>query len=82
MVAKKKLVVDYIYIEKSEIEETGEYDLEGLFIRLGSAIDSIGSKRVAIDTLEVLFSGFKNEAIRVLSYVGSPANLIRRARWL
>ena len=51
LVAKKKLVVDYIYIDKSEIEETGEYDLEGLFIRLGSAIDSIGAKRVAIDTL-------------------------------
>ncbi len=63
LVAKKKLAVDYIYINKSEIEEIGEYDLEGLFIRLGSAIDSIGAKRVAIDTLEVLFAGFKNEAI-------------------
>ncbi len=63
LVAEKKLVVDYIYIDKSEIKETGEYDLEGLFIRLGSAIDYIGAKRVAIDTLEVLFAGFKNEAI-------------------
>ena len=36
----KKLVVDYIHIDKSEIAETGEYDLEGLFIRIGSAIDS------------------------------------------
>ena len=41
---RKKLVVDYVYIERSEIEETGEYDLEGLFVRLGYAIDSIGAK--------------------------------------
>lgn len=51
MVAEKKLAVDYIYIDRNEIEETGEYALEGLFIRLGSVIDSIGAKRVAIDTL-------------------------------
>jgi circadian clock protein KaiC len=75
LVAEKKLVVDYIYIEKSEIEETGEYDLEGLFIRLGSAIDSIGAKRVAIDTLEVLFAGFKDEAIL-------RSELRRLFRWL
>jgi circadian clock protein KaiC len=50
-------------VESSEIEETGEYDLEGLFIRLGSAVDSIGAKRVVLDTIEVLFSGFKDEAI-------------------
>lgn len=61
--AENKLVVDYVHIDKSEYEETGEYDLEGLFIRLGLAIDSIGAKRVALDTLEVLFSGFQNEAI-------------------
>jgi circadian clock protein KaiC len=75
LVAEKKLVVDYIYIDKSEIEETGEYDLEGLFIRLGSAIDSIGAKRVAIDTLEVLFAGFKHEAILC-------SELRRLFRWL
>ncbi len=61
--AENKLVVDYVHIDKSEYEETGEYDLEGLFIRLGLAIDSIGAKRVALDTLEVLFSGFQNEVI-------------------
>ena len=52
---KKKLAIDYVYIERSEIEETGEYDLEGLFVRLGYAIDSIGAKRVVLDTIEVLF---------------------------
>jgi circadian clock protein KaiC len=46
LVRQKKLVIDYVYIERSEIEETGEYNLEGLFIRLGHAIDSIGAKRV------------------------------------
>jgi circadian clock protein KaiC len=63
LVRKKKLALDYIAIERSEIEETGEYDLEGLFIRLGSMIDEVGAKRVAIDTLEALFSGFTNEGI-------------------
>ncbi|HSD59168.1 MAG TPA: circadian clock protein KaiC, partial [Methanotrichaceae archaeon] len=63
LIQMDKILIDYIYIDSSEIEETGEYDLEGLFIRLGTAIDSIGAKRVVLDTLEVLFSGFKNEAI-------------------
>lgn len=57
------LRIDHVHIERSEIEETGEYDLDGLFIRLGYAIDSIGAKRVMLDTLENLFSGLKNEAI-------------------
>src|SRR5690349_17961474 len=60
LVARKKLVLDHVRIERSEIAETGEYDLEGLFIRLGSAIDAIGAKRVVLDTIESLFSGFNN----------------------
>lgn len=60
---RKKLAIDYVYIERSEIEETGEYDLEGLFIRLGHAIDTIKAKRVVLDTLEVLFAGLPNESI-------------------
>ena len=63
LVARKKLLLDHVYIERSEIEETGAYDLEGLFIRMSHAIDSIGAKRVAIDTIETLFSGFSNELI-------------------
>ena len=63
LAARKKLALDYVHIERSEIEETGEYDLEGLFIRLGHAIDSIGAKRVVLDTIEALFSGFSNEVI-------------------
>ena len=59
---EKKLAVDYVYIERSEIEETGEYDLEALFIRLGYAIDSIKAKRVVLDTLEVLFGGLPTRA--------------------
>ncbi|TVT39502.1 circadian clock protein KaiC [Hymenobacter setariae] len=59
----KKLRVDHVHIDRSEIEETGEYDLEGLFIRLGYAIDTIGAKRVMLDTIEALFSGFPNEAV-------------------
>lgn len=55
--------IDQVHIERSEIEETGEYDLEGLFIRLGHAIDSIGAKRVVLDTIENLFSGLSNESI-------------------
>src|ERR1043166_6222097 len=63
LIAKKKLRIDHVRIERSEIEETGEYDLEGLFVRLNHAIDSIGAKRVALDTLEALFAGLPNEAI-------------------
>ncbi len=60
---QKKLVVDYVRVERSEIEEAGEYDLDGLFIRLGHAIDTIKAKRVVLDTLEALFSGLDNQAI-------------------
>jgi circadian clock protein KaiC len=58
-----KLVVDFVEIERSQIEEAGEYDLEGLFIRLGAAIDAVGAKRVAVDTIEVLFGGLADHAI-------------------
>ncbi len=73
--ADGKLIVDHIHIEPSEIEETGDYDLEGLFIRLGYLIDSIGAKRVVLDTLETLFGGLQNEAIL-------RAELRRLFRWL
>lgn len=63
LVARKKLVVDHVRVERSEIEETGEYDLEGLFIRLGHAIKSVGAKRVVLDTVEALFAGIPNEGI-------------------
>ena len=61
--ATKKIRIDHVHIDRSEIEETGEYDLEGLFIRLGHAIDSIGAKRVVLDTIENLFSGLSNDNI-------------------
>lgn len=63
LIADKKIKIDYIQIDRSEIEETGEYDLEGLFIRLGHAIDSIGAKRIVLDTIENLFSGLTNHGI-------------------
>ncbi len=63
MMSRGLIATDHVYIERSEIEETGEYDLEGLFIRLGSAIDSVGAKRVVLDTIEALFSGLSNAAI-------------------
>jgi circadian clock protein KaiC len=61
--AEKKLVIDYVRVERSEIEEAGEYDLDGLFIRLGHAIDSIKATRVVLDTIESLFAGLDNQAI-------------------
>ena len=63
LVGENKLAIDYVHLEPSEIEETGEYDLEGLIIRIGHAIDTLGAKRVALDTIEALFSGLSNEAI-------------------
>jgi circadian clock protein KaiC len=75
LVKRKKLLVDYIHLERSEIEETGDYDLEGLFVRLGHAIDSIGAKRVVLDTIEAIFSAFTNTFIL-------RAELRRLFRWL
>jgi len=63
LASKKKLVVDYVHIDRSEIEETGEYDLGGLFARLSHHVKSIGAKRVVLDTIEVLFSGLKEQGI-------------------
>jgi circadian clock protein KaiC len=63
LVKRKKIVVDFVHIERSESRETGDFDLEGLFVRLNYAIDSIGAKRVVLDTLEVLFASLPNEAI-------------------
>jgi circadian clock protein KaiC len=63
LIAEKKLAIDHVEIERTKIEESGEYDLEGLFIRLGYAIDSIGAKRVVVDTIETLFSGLENEQL-------------------
>ncbi len=75
LVRRKKIVLDYVHIEPGEIQESGEYDLEGLFVRLNHAIDSIGAKRVVLDTLEALFAGLRNEAIL-------RAELRRLFRWL
>src|SRR3972149_5846085 len=63
MMSRGLIAMDHVKIERNEIEETGEYDLEGLFIRLGNAIDSIGAKRVVLDTIEALFSGLSDAAI-------------------
>src|SRR5579885_1477227 len=60
---RKKIALEYVRIERSEIEETGDYNLQGLFIRVGSAIDSIKARRIAFDTLESLFAGLTNHAI-------------------
>ncbi len=75
LAAHKRIVLDFVYIERSEIEESGEYDLEGLFIRLGAAIASIGAKRVVLDTVESLFAGLPNPLIL-------RAELRRLFRWL
>ena len=75
LVRRKKILIDYVHIERSEVQESGEYDLEGLFVRLNHAINSIGAKRVVLDTLEALFAGLPNEAIL-------RSELRRLFRWL
>ena len=75
LIKNKKIALEHVHIERSEIEETGEYDLEALFIRLGYAIDSIGAKRVVLDTIESLFAGLPNQLIL-------RAELRRLFRWL
>src|SRR5262249_53060605 len=59
----RKLVLDHIQLDRSEIAETGEYDLEGLFIRIGVAIDEIGAKRVLLDTPEALFASLSDQGL-------------------
>ncbi|MEO8936988.1 MAG: circadian clock protein KaiC, partial [Burkholderiaceae bacterium] len=63
LVAAGKLVIDHVRIERAEIEESGEYDLEGIFVRLGHAIDTSGAKRVVLDTIEALFAGLDDTAV-------------------
>ncbi len=63
LIKEKKLALNFVKIEKHEIIETGEYDLEGLFLRLEHAINSVGAKRVVLDTIEALFSGFSDAAV-------------------
>ena len=75
LVRAGKVAIDYVRVERAEIEETGQYDLEGLFIRLAHAIDSIGARRVVLDTLEALFSGLSDHAVL-------RAELRRLFRWL
>jgi circadian clock protein KaiC len=75
LVARNQLAIDHVRVERSEIEETGEYDLEGLFIRLGYAIDRVGAKRVVLDTIETLFGGLSDAGIL-------RAELRRLFRWL
>src|SRR5437667_1719002 len=75
LIQNKRIVLDHVRVERSEIEETGDYDLEALFIRLGYAIDSIGARRVVLDTIESLFSGLTNQGIL-------RAELRRLFRWL
>ncbi|MGA6980648.1 MAG: circadian clock protein KaiC [Candidatus Sulfotelmatobacter sp.] len=75
LIKQKKLAIDFVQIDRSEIDETGDYDLEGLFIRLAAAIDSVGAKRVVLDTIENLFAGLQNEGIL-------RGELRRLFRWL
>ena len=75
LVASGKLFVDHIHVDRAEIEHAGAYDLEGLFLRLAGAIDSVGARRVALDTLEVLFSGLPDP-------LTVRAELRRLFRWL
>ena len=75
LVAHKKMLIDFVYLERSEIVDSGDFDLEGLFIRLGLAIDSIGAKRVVLDTIESLFASLPNQLVL-------RAELRRLFRWL
>ena len=63
LVASGNIAIDHVRVERHEIEETGEYNLEGLFVRLEYAVKSVGAKRVVLDTIESLFSGFKDPSV-------------------
>lgn len=74
-IARRMLVIDYVHLDRSQISETGEYSLDGLFVRLEHAIKSIGAKRVVLDSLETLFAGLDNDGIL-------RSELWRLFRWL
>ncbi|MCX6613665.1 MAG: circadian clock protein KaiC, partial [Acidobacteria bacterium] len=63
LIARKKLIIDHVFLERSLIEETGEYDLEALFVRIAYAVDTIGAKRVLLDSVEALFAGLENQSV-------------------
>ena len=75
LVAQKKLAIDHVLLERNLVEETGDYDLEALFVRLAMAVESTGAKRVLIDSIEALFAGLQNEGIL-------RSELRRLFRWL
>lgn len=75
LVAEKKLYIDYVHIDRSEIEESGEYNLDGLFVRLRHAIEAVGAKRVLVDSVEALFAGLSSQMVL-------RAELRRLFRWL
>lgn len=75
LVVQKKLAIDYVHVDRSEIEETGEYDLEALFVRIEHAVASVGARRLMLDTIESLFGGLSNDSIL-------RAELRRLFRWL
>src|ERR1700693_5542994 len=75
LIKRKKLLIDHVYLDRSVIDETGEYDLEALLVRLGHAVVSIVAKRVLLDSVEALFAGLDNEGIL-------RSELRRLFRWL
>ncbi len=75
LVAQKKLAIEHFYIQRNQFQESGDFNLDGIFIRLENAIDSVGAKRVVLDSIEALFTGFTNESTL-------RAELRRLFRWL
>jgi circadian clock protein KaiC len=69
------LVVDACRVDATEFVTTGEFDLDGLFIRLSAAVQAVGARRVVLDTIEVLFGALDNEAV-------VRAEFSRLLRWL
>lgn len=61
--ARRLLHLERMRVERRVIEESGAYDLEGLFVRLEQAIQEVKAKRVVLDTIEALFSGFSDASV-------------------
>jgi len=75
LVAKNKIVLDFVVLERRDIQEAGEFNLEGIFVRLEHAIDSVKAKRVVLDSIESLFAGVTDVGILRLE-------IKRLFRWL
>ena len=64
LIADNKIYLEHLHIDHREIQATGKYDIEGLFIRIEMAIEKVKAKRIVLDALDTLFIGLDSQILR------------------